>query len=222
MAGPRPKTLIPSDATSQNVAQASSPNPRHRRQPERLSRDARKIQRGEGELYGLPSLAEDQDGGGERAGHGHEKERASRRRTGEKESDPKPEEQVGPKEDLEERDGGGHERSQDEVPGASIVFVAREGDESPQREGEGRNHGIRVHERQQEVAAEEIGPPVGLNVRGEDEGEVGQDQRPWGESHRGRRSAEAGQQGPDDEHEGESPESDVEPGQGVPGVRAGP
>ncbi len=143
---------------------------------------------------------------------------AARQHVGDEEA----EKQVSAEEDLEEGDRSRQEGGQGELPGPSVLFVSGQGHEGAQGEAQGRDDGVGIHEGQEQVAPQDVGPPVGLEVRGEEEGEIGQKERPRGQRHRRRRSPEAGHQGPDGEDQGEGPDGDVEAGQRVPGARADP
>ena len=114
------------------------------------------------------------------------------------------------------------QRSEREVPGPSLLLVERQGDERAQRQPERGDHGIRVHQREQQVPPQEIAPPVRLRVRGEHEREVGEEERPRSERHRQRRRSEARRERAERHDQGEAPERDVEPRERVPGVDAGP
>jgi hypothetical protein len=102
------------------------------------------------------------------------------------------------------------------------LLEARQADDRAEDQSEGGDDGVRVDEGEQEVPAQEIGPPVGLRVPGEDEREVREKKRPGGDRHRERRGAESRGASAEREDECEGPEGDIEAGEGVPGVGAGP
>ena len=157
-----------------------------------------------------------------RAGKGGQQERPTRRPPRQQPRDTQAEQQVGAEKDLEEGHRGGLEGGEGQVAAVVRLLEARQGDDSAEDEAEGRDDRVRVREREQEVPAQEIGPPVGLRVPGKDEREVREEERPGGERHREGWAAEAGGDGAQGQDEAERPERHVEAGEGVPGVGAGP
>ncbi len=107
-------------------------------------------------------------------------------------------------------------------PRLARLLEAGERDEGARGEAEGGDDRVGVDEREEQVPAQEVRPPVGLRVPGEDEGEVGEEERPGDERHREGGSAEAGGERAQGEDEGEGPERHVEAGERVPGVGPGP
>ena len=173
-------------------------------------------------LHRAAALAQGEGGGGDGAGKGGEQERPTGRPAGQEPRDTQAEEQVGAEKDLEEGHRGGLEGGEGQVPAVVRLLHARQGDDGAEDEAEGGDDRVRVGEREQEVPAQEIGPPVGLRVPGKDEGEIREEEGPGHERDRQGRGAEAGGHGAQGQDETERPQGHVEAGQGVPGIGAGP
>ncbi len=127
-----------------------------------------------------------------------------------------------PQEHLEEGHGRGLERGEGEGAALARLLEAGEREEGARDEAEGGDDRVGVDERQEDVPAQEVRPPVGLRVPGEDEGEVGEEERPGDERDREGGSAQPGGQRSQRERQREGPECHVEAGERVPGVGAGP
>ena len=215
-------------------AQSHDPEPQRRQQPEgRPAGQGRAAQQRETEAlacdrdevegcydgrHGFASLAEDERDRGQGAGHDHDEERAQGALPVHEGRDAEAEDEVGSEEYLEEGDGEGQGRRQEQVAAPLAGGMALEGEERSQRQREGGDDRVRREEREQEVAAQEVGPPVSLGIGSEDEGEVGEEERPGDEGHERGRSEEAVGERAQHEDEREGEHGDVEAADGVVGV----
>ena len=211
-----PARRRPSESSSQSEAAPAS------RRPERVARHLHQVERGERDGDRLAALPEHQHPGRECHGRRCDHQRETSRAAGEQERDAQPEQQVRAQEHLEERDRDRLERREGQVAAAPGLLEARERDEGAHDQAERGHDRIRVDEREQQVAAQQVAPPVRLRVRREHEREVGQQQRPGNEGDGERGSAEAGRERAYREDQAEAPESDIESRDRVPGVGAGP
>ncbi len=189
---------------------------------QRLAGHGGEVEGRENDADGLASLAQREAGGGEGTRQRRDEEGRTGGASAQEPGDAEPEQQVRAQEHLEEGHGARLERSEGQVPAGARLLEAGERDEGAHREAEGGHDRVGVDEGEEEVPAQEVGPPVGLWIRGEDEREVGQEERPRDEGHGERGSAEAGGEGAQGQDEGHGPEGDVEAGQRVPGIRARP
>ena len=123
---------------------------------------------------------------------------------------------------MKQRHGRSLERGERQLGRRARLLEARERQQAAERERERRDERIGVDERQQQVAPQQVRPPVGLRVEGEHEGEVGQQQCPGRERDRERRSTEPCRERAGGQDQAEAPERHVVAAQRVPGGQAGP
>ena len=109
--------------------------------------------------------------GGQGAGQRH-RQRVPQRTPAEERGHAEAEQQVGAEEHLEERDRRGLDRGQPQ-PAAAAASIALEGDQRAQGQGEGGDHGVGQGQRDEQVPAQQVGPPVRLRVGREEEREIG-------------------------------------------------
>jgi hypothetical protein len=126
----------------------------------------------------LAALAEHEERRDEAGGRRDGEERRAPRSACEQERGSEAEQELRAEEHLEEGHGRCLQGGEREMPASSGLFEAREREQAAECEAERRDQGIGVDERQQQVAAQQVAPPVGLRVAREGEGEVRQQQRP--------------------------------------------
>ena len=216
-----PTSRRPREAASHSAAHPRS-RARERDEAQRLPRHAGEVERRQDDAHRLAALAQGEGSGGERAGQRGQEERPARGWPRQQPRHTQPEQQVGAEKHLEEGHRGGLEGGEGQLASVARVLVARQGDDRAEDEPEGRDDRVRVGQREEDVPAQEVGPPVGLRVPGEDERDVREEERPGGDRDGEGWAAETGGDGAQGQDEAEGPEGHVEAGEGVPGVGAGP
>ena len=194
----------PSEATSHSAAQPRSRAPSTGARP-RVSRVTRARSSGaRTTLHGLAALAEGEGGGRERAGkRGQRGAPARGAGRASSQATPRPSSRWAPRNTLKKGTAAAWRAARARWPRLAASPRSGRGEtRAPSDEAEGGDDRVGVDEREQEVPAQEVGPPVGLRVPGEDEREVGEEERPGGERHRERGRAEAGGERPQGQRRG--------------------
>ena len=125
-------------------------------------------------------------------------------------------------EDFEERHRDRQDRGQRPPAPALSVRRPRQRDQRPQSQGQSGDHRVRERQREEQVPAQQIRPPVRLRIEREREGEVGRHERPAGESHSHLRQAQARRGRAHGEQQRDGEDSHVESRDGIVRVDRGP
>ena len=219
-AAPRPRSRTPRDAAIQNEAQRANRQPPTGARPS-VSRVIRARSKGASATRTVSPPWPRTSAAVARA-HGRATSASSRRRAGRarRNATPSPSRSCAPRNTLKNGTAAARTAARPREPRAARLVGSRvvERDERGEGDGQRRHNRVRVHERQEEVPAEEVGPPVGLRVRGEEERPVGRGAVSRARARRRAAARRAGARRPQCQRERRRPEHDVEAGERVPGV----
>ena len=136
----------------------------------------------------LPALPEDEERRGDGAGQGHRERRPQRPPAEERRTTARPSSRWAPRNTLKKGTAAACSAASHSQP-RPAALVAVERDQRAEAQREGREHGVGQGQRDQQVAAQQVRPPVRLRVGREEEREVGGERDEAGEADRERVAA---------------------------------